>query len=344
MTARRCTSLVLAVLCVWLTAATSWAIPPGGASGDTPGTWSRLAETSIAPGGLIRFTVGGFPAGETLYVKIDDGANCSDASHGACVYHSQKIPTSGVVNGSFSLPSSLPPGSHWLRFLASAPADPTNAAAGTKGFSNASPDFTAAATSTNTSAPPTATATSTAKGRATATADSRTSGAAATATTAPSATTSTGAVAAGQPTVAEQPGRTPEAPADGDAASTLVATPAGDRIVVAVGDRYADEWAFVYVYSEPHALGWQQVADDGTVSLPTTELEPGQHRIAVLDVDDVVLGWATTVVGSATPTAAPTAPPSEDGDGLPVVGLGAVAAAVVVAGAAVGVALRRRER
>ena len=121
---------------------TAEAIPPGGPGPSTPGTWSRASPRSLQAGGLIHFTVGGFPKGETVYIKIDDGRLCSNTSHGACVYHSQKIPSSGVVNGSFRLPGNLKKGSHTLRFLASAYIDPKNPSKGTKGYTNKSPAFT----------------------------------------------------------------------------------------------------------------------------------------------------------------------------------------------------------
>ena len=99
--------------------APSHAAPEGGASPDTPGTSSSVTPKTLAPGGRITFTIKGFPGGETIYVKIDDGNNCADTTQGGCVYHQQKIPSSGTVTGSFTLPKSISEGKHWLRFLAS---------------------------------------------------------------------------------------------------------------------------------------------------------------------------------------------------------------------------------
>lgn len=102
------------------TAPAAHAIPPGGASPDTPGTSSSVSPTTLAPGSTISFTVSGFPPGETVYIKIDDGLSCgASAVHGACVYHQQAINSSGTASGSFVLPSDITPGAHWLRFLAS---------------------------------------------------------------------------------------------------------------------------------------------------------------------------------------------------------------------------------
>lgn len=98
------------------------AIPPGGASSDTPGTSSTVSPRTLAAGQRISFSVTGFPAGETLNVKIDDGEFCSEAAvHGACVVHTQKIRSDGTVSGDFRLPADLGPGAHWLRYLASTP-------------------------------------------------------------------------------------------------------------------------------------------------------------------------------------------------------------------------------
>jgi len=98
------------------------AIPPGGASPDTPGTSSSVSPTRLRAGDTISFTLSGYPAGEIVYIKIDDGLDCSaSAIHGACVYYQQAIPASGTVRGSFALPTDLAPGRHWLRMLASEP-------------------------------------------------------------------------------------------------------------------------------------------------------------------------------------------------------------------------------
>ncbi|MDQ7903582.1 hypothetical protein RB614_03520 [Phytohabitans sp. ZYX-F-186] len=95
------------------------AIPPGGASADTPGTSASVSPRTLAAGDRISFTVGGFPRGETVNIKIDDGEFCAEAAvHGACVVHAQKIRSDGTASGSFLVPEDLAPGGHWLRFLA----------------------------------------------------------------------------------------------------------------------------------------------------------------------------------------------------------------------------------
>jgi len=124
------------------------AIPGGGAGSDTPGTSASVSPRRIAPGALLSFRVSGFPGGETLHVKIDDGRSCSATSvHGACVVHQQAIPASGTVTGSFAVPRDLAAGEHWLRFLASEEVtDASGAYAGTKGYTaRGASDFTVVA-------------------------------------------------------------------------------------------------------------------------------------------------------------------------------------------------------
>jgi hypothetical protein len=138
-------AVATAVAAVLVSAAPATALPPGGAGGDTPGTAASVSPRSLAPGAVIQFTVSGFPAGETVYIKIDDGSSCSvDAAQGACVYHSQKLSRSGAASGSFALPSDLAAGPHWLRFLASREVkDAQGNFQGTEGFTHrGGADFT----------------------------------------------------------------------------------------------------------------------------------------------------------------------------------------------------------
>lgn len=118
------------------------ALPPGGADDSTEGTSSTVTG-SVEAGGTLSFSLSGFPAGETVSIKIDDGAlDGSDNSvSGTGVVHQQKIGANGSVSGSFVLPSYVKPGTHWLRFLASQEI-PESQGGGTKGFSNRSPQFT----------------------------------------------------------------------------------------------------------------------------------------------------------------------------------------------------------
>ncbi len=315
------------------------AIPPGGAGPNTPGTSSGVSPRSLKAGEVIRFTVRGFPRGETLYVKIDDGKACSNTSHGACVYHSQKIPSSGVVNGSFRLPRTLKPGSHTLRFLASAYVDPKNPGKGTKGYTRRSPSFTITGGSSGSKQT---------NGNSGSTTTTTTSGTKTTTTT----KTTKGSVAKPEAgTKANQPASVPTAVAaealTADKQGPVKAAISGDQAVLSVGADYAGEWAFVYAYSEPTPLGWQQVAADGTVNVATTGLAAGEHRFAVLDADGKLLGWTAAAVGASpsaapTPSAVPVAPASTQPASS--VGIWILGGAVLLVGAGLAVVLVRRRR
>ncbi|MBA4609832.1 hypothetical protein H1W00_15230 [Aeromicrobium sp. Marseille-Q0843] len=130
-------------------AGTATALPPGGADPDTPSTSASASPALVAPGDRLSFTVTGFPAGETVFVKIDDGTQCDAAAvHGACVYHQQKISSSGTVSGSFTVPADLDPGAHWLRFLASEPILRDGQQVGVRGYTaRGRSDFTVVAAS-----------------------------------------------------------------------------------------------------------------------------------------------------------------------------------------------------
>lgn len=120
------------------------ALPPGGAGDSTQGTESSVTPT-VQVGGEIGFALTGFPPGEVVYIKIDDGALAGGDSsvQGQGVVHSQVIGADGSVAGSFVLPSYVAPGQHWLRFLASQPRQ--GHGGGVIGFTNRSPEFTVVA-------------------------------------------------------------------------------------------------------------------------------------------------------------------------------------------------------
>lgn len=112
--------LAAALLAAGLTAALplgAQALPPDGPGPETPGTSSRVWPSKVKAGDRLYFEVSGYPANETVYIKIDDGLMCSDTSHGACVYHTQKLNGKGYAKGSLVVPN-LAAGKHWLRMLA----------------------------------------------------------------------------------------------------------------------------------------------------------------------------------------------------------------------------------
>ncbi|MFD4668794.1 hypothetical protein ACFWNN_03615 [Lentzea sp. NPDC058450] len=150
--------VLLALAATVLLASPALAVPPDGASPDTPGTTATVSPRSAAPGQRITFTLGGFPAGEIVSVKIDDGRYCeASAVHGACVVHKQKVTANGTVTGEIPLPADLPAGQHWLRFLASQPIlDGQGNQQGVRGFtSRGQSDFTLATPQAPVAPPPT---------------------------------------------------------------------------------------------------------------------------------------------------------------------------------------------
>jgi hypothetical protein len=110
-------ALILIPLCL---PSAALAIPEGGASPDTPGTYAEVSPKELRPGATIQFSVSGYPAGEVLNIKVDDGAGYSDqTTAGTGVIHTQIIGASGSTSGSLKLPADISEGWHWLRFLAS---------------------------------------------------------------------------------------------------------------------------------------------------------------------------------------------------------------------------------
>ena len=81
------------------------AIPPGGASENTPGTSSTVSP-HVTPGGVVNFTLTGFPENTQVTVKLDDDG----------VVHRQTTDSKGNLNGSFVL-SNAGSGDHTLASL-----------------------------------------------------------------------------------------------------------------------------------------------------------------------------------------------------------------------------------
>lgn len=319
------------------------ALPPDGPSPNTPGTYVEVWPTSVKHGEVLNFRVSGFPAGEIIHLKYDDGdaSVCgSSAVHGACVIHTQVVPSSGVTVGSVVIPADLPLGGHWLRFLASSPV----AGGGVLGFTlhgqgggYGNSNFTVIAGGTG-GAP------------AGAAAPGQTTGEAG------SAQSTTGAGATAKAVVGDvattEPQRDPEAPAASggdlpvDARGVVTASVDGGSLTISVDAEYAHEWMFVFAYSEPVGLGWQQVAGDGTLLLPLLDLEPGQHRFAVVNEDGELVGWTEAdiddaLVAEAQQLATGAPLEGETAERIPWIGIGAVAAAVVAAAAILWLTLRR---
>ena len=138
-------SIALTGASALLTIPVAEALPPGGANdSNTPGTSSNVSPSSLKAGDTLSYAVSGFPAGEVVSVKIDDGKGQGDQStQGAGVSAQQRIDSSGTARGTIKLPANIAKGSHWLRFLASAKAKD-----GVVGYSNRSANFTVTAAAT----------------------------------------------------------------------------------------------------------------------------------------------------------------------------------------------------
>lgn len=357
------------------------ALPPDGPSPNTPGTYVEVWPTTVRHGDVLNFRVSGFPAGEVIHLKYDDGAASvcgSSAVHGACVIHTQVVPSSGVTVGSIVIPHDLPAGNHWIRFLASAPAPGTGG--GVLGFSlhgqgggYGNSNFTVV--TGGSSGGGTASAGS---GQAGGNA-STPSGAGLVATT-----TEAGGVAEVAPqeeSSAPEPKETPKLPAKASAElaeserADLEAAIVDGNLVLVTDPEYANEWMFLFAYpddnatvagdlaedsaaGEPRELGWQQVANDGTLRYPVSETEPGAYRLAIVDADERLAGWTefeladdaadldaedhTVTASAAESNATLGAGSNTAGAAVPWLGLGILAAAVAVSAAVLAVTLRQR--
>ena len=114
---------------------TANALPPGGASENTPGTSSTVSP-HVTPGGVVNFTLTGFPENTQVTVKLDDDG----------VVHRQTTDSKGNLNGSFVL-SNAGSGDHTLRFLATGEGGGKDTNGRNKGntggrYTNKSPVFT----------------------------------------------------------------------------------------------------------------------------------------------------------------------------------------------------------
>ena len=161
-----------------------------------------------------------------------------------------------------------------------------------------------------------------------------------------------GAASAESEPVTTQDAPTPPA-ADGDAlpddARDAIDIQVADGVVTVSG-LAPSAWHFLYVYSEPIELGWFQADAHGVLTAPLpSDLEPGAHRLAVQDVDGVLLGWTEFIVeGQVVPSEPGDATdPGDDGlagtgQSVPVVLL--VIAGLLLVGGVVILILRKRRR
>lgn len=112
---------------------------------------------------------------------------------------------------------------------------------------------------------------------------------------------------------------------------------AGETLTVYVGTQYAGDTVWVWLHSTPISLGSQVVAADGTVTVTLPAgVDPGMHRLVVLDAAGNVIGWTEiTVTDGLAATGV---------DSRAVVGTAGAGIALLVAGAAFMVLRRRATR
>ncbi len=333
----RVTAVVVLIITVVLAPLSAMALPPDGPSPNTPGTYAEVWPTTVSAGDVLNFRVSGFPAGEIIHLKYDDGNESvcgSSAVHGACVIHTQVIPTSGVTVGSVVIPSDLPAGDHWLRFLASSPAPGGDGVLGFTlhgdGGGYGSSNFTVVAGGTGgqevSAGGNGGPGNSSGAGGGGSAGGSNGGGSAFQAPSGGGAAPGEvvgepGSVdaAAGAGAVAkavdgevptDEPQTVPAAPAPSgdklpkDKKSGVQAAIKDGNLTLGVDVQYSAEWAFVYAYSEPTELGWQQVANDGTLRFSILNLEPGEHSFAVLNEDGELLGWTEATIDAEAVAAA----------------------------------------
>lgn len=111
-----------------------------------------------------------------------------------------------------------------------------------------------------------------------------------------------------------EPDGTPEPPVEdgddlpADLQGGVVIVQDGTTALVTVPGAEAGEWFFVYGYSTPTPLGWHQADAEAGFAVDLTPLGPGEHRLAVLDVDGELLGWGIVVLASDEPSPTPSEP------------------------------------
>ncbi|KAB1642745.1 hypothetical protein [Gulosibacter chungangensis] len=351
-----------AALCAALfTPTAANALPPDGPSPDTPGTWSSVSPRQVAAGQTINFSVGGFPAGEIVHIKVNDGNPdvCSaSATHGACVIHTQVIGSNGEAHGSLVVPSDLAPGSYWLRFLASEYVDPNNPSAGTRGYTNrGNSDFTIVSGSSGSNSGSSNSGSNSGSGGSGGNSggtNSGGSGGGSSTAVVPdvggesSESTEEGGDTSNQSLDEESlvaPTAPPTIPELAEDVPLFATTADGENVKAKLGvDRFG-QWVYAVhlpAAGDPVGMGWVAVDSDGQVTVPT----PPDGAIYFLDASGEVLGKIV-----ASDTAAQVA----SGDGtnaqvaddanFPLLGVSALGLAVLLSlGAIIFVVLRRRKR
>ncbi len=123
------------------------------------------------------------------------------------------------------------------------------------------------------------------------------------------------------------PTRKPDAPfPTGDRltagnAHGVTGTQHGTVVTLTLPKRVAPgSWVYLYVYSSPTAVGWVQTDTGRRVTVDLALMEAGIHKVAALDADGHLVGWAAATVSGAETSALASS------DGTPIA-MPAVAAA-----------------
>ncbi|MBZ2198306.1 TIGR03773 family transporter-associated surface protein [Occultella gossypii] len=105
----------------------------------------------------------------------------------------------------------------------------------------------------------------------------------------------------------------------GDVSVSPTEVVAGEQVTVDAGEAVAGDYAAAFAFSEPTLLnstvssGWNLTSQTGSfqASIPR-DTEPGSHKIAVVDRNSALVGWADVVVTEpADPTPTPTPGPNQ---------------------------------
>lgn len=87
------------------------------------------------------------------------------------------------------------------------------------------------------------------------------------------------------------------------ATGDVAVTAAGRTATLTLPEALRNQWLYVYGHSAPVGLGWFR-APSGTLTVPLAALAPGEHRLALLDIDGELAGWVPITVTALPDTGA----------------------------------------
>lgn len=106
-------------------------------------------------------------------------------------------------------------------------------------------------------------------------------------------------------------------------AGDVVAAQEGTVVTLTLAGVEPGAWVYLYTYSEPLAVGWVQVDAQRQVRVDLGLLAPGDHKIAVLDADGELVGWAAATVPGEVEATSDAEPEAETAGGGTVTAAGA---------------------